>query len=118
MISTAENVTLKLAMSTTTFPSSVVQDIPSFSITTCPSWFRQEIVDNAKNISIIVILGFINAVVIVGNLLVVMAVFASAKLRTVTNFLIVSLAISDLLVGLAVLPYSITLEVLELWIFG
>ncbi|XP_055931879.1 probable G-protein coupled receptor No9 [Argiope bruennichi] len=98
--------------------SDISQEIPAFSATTCPSWFRQELFDNAKNISIIIILGFINAIVIAGNLLVVLAVFASAKLRTVTNFLIVSLAISDLLVGLAVLPYSISLEVLELWIFG
>ncbi|XP_015928138.1 probable G-protein coupled receptor No9 [Parasteatoda tepidariorum] len=84
----------------------------------CPSWFREELINNAKNISAIIILGFINIIIISGNLLVVMAVFASAKLRTVTNFLIVSLAISDLLVGLAVLPYSITLEVLDIWIFG
>ncbi|KAF8793982.1 Octopamine receptor 1 like protein [Argiope bruennichi] len=98
--------------------SDISQEIPAFSATACPSWFRQELFDNAKNISIIIILGFINAIVIAGNLLVVLAVFASAKLRTVTNFLIVSLAISDLLVGLAVLPYSISLEVLELWIFG
>ncbi|GFS92216.1 octopamine receptor Oamb [Nephila pilipes] len=105
-------------MSATNLTSDFIQDIPVFSTVVCPSWFRQELFDNAKNISIIIILGFINAIVIVGNLLVVMAVFASAKLRTVTNFLIVSLAISDLLVGLAVLPYSISLEVLELWIFG
>ncbi|GBL90222.1 putative G-protein coupled receptor No9 [Araneus ventricosus] len=105
-------------MSLLNVSSDISQDIPAFSTTVCPSWFRQELFDNAKNISIIIILGFINAIVIAGNLLVVLAVFASAKLRTVTNFLIVSLAISDLLVGLAVLPYSISLEVLELWIFG
>ncbi|GIY66483.1 octopamine receptor Oamb [Caerostris darwini] len=102
-------------MTTVNVSADIFHDIP-FPV--CPSWFRQELFDNAKNISIIIILGFINAIVIAGNLLVVLAVFASTKLRTVTNFLIVSLAISDLLVGLAVLPYSISLEVLELWIFG
>lgn len=117
MITATENGTFKIAMTPDIY-SGIVHDIPALSMQACPSWFRQEIIDNAKNISIIVILGIINAVVIVGNLLVVLAVFASAKLRTVTNFIIVSLAISDLLVGLAVLPYSITLEVLELWIFG
>lgn len=117
MITAAENATLKIAMATD-IHSNIVHDIPAFSVQACPSWFRQEIIDNAKNIAIIIILGIINAIVIVGNLLVVLAVFASAKLRTVTNFIIVSLAISDLLVGLAVLPYSITLEVLEFWIFG
>lgn len=117
MITAAENATLKITMAADVH-SEIIHDIPAFPIPACPSWFRQEIIDNVKNISIIVILGIINAVVIVGNLLVVMAVFASAKLRTVTNFIIVSLAVSDLLVGLAVLPYSITLEVLEFWIFG
>lgn len=117
MFTTAENATLKIAMATDTH-SNIIHGIPALSVQACPSWFRQEIIDNAKNISIIAILGIINAIVIVGNLLVVMAVFASAKLRTVTNFIIVSLAVSDLLVGLAVLPYSITIEVLEFWIFG
>ncbi|CAL1274152.1 unnamed protein product [Larinioides sclopetarius] len=105
-------------MSLFNISSDISQDIPAFSTTVCPSWFRQELFNNAKNITIIIILGFINAIVVAGNILVVLAVFASAKLRTVTNFLIVSLAISDLLVGLAVLPYSISLEVLEVWIFG
>ncbi|XP_054707531.1 probable G-protein coupled receptor No9 [Uloborus diversus] len=117
MITPTESITLKYTMSTTA-SSIYVQDFATIAIQTCPSWFKQETFENVKNISIIVILGLMNAIIILGNLLVVMAVFASAKLRTVTNFLIVSLAISDLLVGLAVLPYSITLEVLELWIFG
>ncbi|XP_076367320.1 octopamine receptor in mushroom bodies [Tachypleus tridentatus] len=65
-----------------------------------------------------VILGTINLTVISGNLLVILSVFISAKLRTVTNFFIVSLAVADLLVGIVVLPYSMTLEVLDVWIFG
>ncbi|XP_031618115.1 octopamine receptor Oamb isoform X2 [Contarinia nasturtii] len=63
-------------------------------------------------------LAFINVLVIVGNCLVIAAVFCSHKLRSVTNFFIVSLAVADLLVGIAVLPFSATWEVFKVWIFG
>lgn len=118
MAISSDNEEMLWTMSSTSLPSDIIQDIPTFNPMVCPSWFNQEVLNNAKNISIIIILGLINIIVIVGNLLVAIAVFASAKLHTATNYLIVSLAVSDLLVGLAVLPYSISLEVLELWIFG
>lgn len=59
----------------------------------------------------VILLVIINTLVIAGNILVILAVFASQKLRTSTNYFIVSLAVADLLVGLAVLPYSLTFEV-------
>lgn len=59
------------------------------------------------------ILAVINVLVIVGNCLVIAAVFWSHKLRSVTNFFIVSLAVADLLVGIAVLPFSATWEVFK-----
>ena len=59
------------------------------------------------------ILAVINVLVIVGNCLVIAAVFWSYKLRSVTNFFIVSLAVADLLVGIAVLPFSATWEVFK-----
>lgn len=58
-------------------------------------------------------LAFINVLVIVGNCLVIAAVFCSHKLRSVTNFFIVSLAVADLLVGIAVLPFSSVWEVFK-----
>ena len=66
----------------------------------------------------LVILGAVNVLVLLGNCLVVLAVFLDTKLRTVTNLFIVSLAMADLSVGLAVLPFSASLEVLNLWVFG
>lgn len=48
-----------------------------------------------------------------GNCLVIAAVLCSSKLRSVTNLFIVSLAVADLLVGVAVLPFSATREVFE-----
>ncbi|CAA9998508.1 unnamed protein product [Nesidiocoris tenuis] len=54
--------------------------------------------------------------VILGNCLVIAAVFLSSKLRSVTNLFIVSLAVADLMVGLTVLPFSAVWEVFELLI--
>ncbi|ROT78409.1 probable G-protein coupled receptor No9 [Penaeus vannamei] len=64
------------------------------------------------------ILVVINALVVAGNCLVILAVFLSSKLRTVTNLFIVSLAVADLLLGMAVLPFSVTVEVFDTWLFG
>ena len=66
----------------------------------------------------LVILGSMNVLVLLGNCLVVLAVFLDQRLRTVTNLFIVSLAMADLSVGIAVLPFSASLEVLDMWIFG
>lgn len=66
-----------------------------------------------RKILLLAILIFIDILVIVGNTLVVAAVTSSHKLRSVTNFFIVSLAVADLLVGLAVLPFSATWEVFK-----
>ncbi|XP_017048857.1 octopamine receptor Oamb isoform X1 [Drosophila ficusphila] len=70
------------------------------------------------NLISLAVLEFINVLVIGGNCLVIAAVFCSNKLRSVTNFFIVNLAVADLLVGLAVLPFSATWEVFKVWIFG
>lgn len=73
---------------------------------------------NAAILTSFIVLGIINVVVIGGNTLVIMAVFLYTKLRTVTNLFIVSLAVADLFVGVAVLPFSTTYEVLHIWVFG
>lgn len=59
------------------------------------------------------ILAAIDVMVVVGNCLVIAAVFCSSKLRSVTNLFIVSLAVADLMVGVAVLPFSATWEIFK-----
>ena len=65
-----------------------------------------------------IILGFIILVTIIGNILVLLAVYVNSHLRSTTNFFIVNLAVADLLLGITVLPFSATLETLQYWPFG
>ncbi|KAG9259616.1 alpha-1D adrenergic receptor [Astyanax mexicanus] len=65
-----------------------------------------------------VFLAIFITVAIVGNILVILSVLCNRHLRTVTNFFIVNLAIADLLLGVVVLPFSASLEVLGCWVFG
>ncbi len=45
-----------------------------------------------------------------GNFLIIAAVVSTPKLRTVTNYFILSLAVADFLVGICVLPPAIMLH--------
>ncbi|XP_049779364.1 octopamine receptor Oamb-like [Schistocerca cancellata] len=66
-----------------------------------------------RNVATLGVLAIIDVMVVAGNCLVVAAVFLSHKLRSVTNLFIVSLAVADLLVGVAVLPFSAAWEVFK-----
>ncbi|CAF0811216.1 unnamed protein product [Adineta ricciae] len=56
---------------------------------------------------------------VVGNTLVLGALFLDKRLHTPSFFLIANMAIADLLLGLSVLPFSSVLELLnDRWIFG
>ncbi|KAK2157107.1 hypothetical protein LSH36_198g01016 [Paralvinella palmiformis] len=55
---------------------------------------------------------------ILGNVLVCIAVAIVRKLRTPSNLLIVSLAVSDLLVAILVMPFAVTYEVMGMWQLG
>ncbi|XP_049286276.1 5-hydroxytryptamine receptor 1-like [Anopheles funestus] len=72
-------------------------------------------------ISTIVISIILLAVIVgtvIGNVLVCVAVCLVRKLRRPCNYLLVSLAISDLCVALLVMPMALLYEVLEEWRFG
>lgn len=71
-------------------------------------WF-----DVAALVKLTVLL-LIDVMVIVGNVLVIAAVLCSSKLQlAVTNIFIASLAVADLMVGVAVLPFSSVWEVFK-----
>ncbi|XP_070690331.1 adrenoceptor alpha 1Aa [Pempheris klunzingeri] len=55
---------------------------------------------------------------IVGNILVILSVVCHRHLRTVTHYLIVNLAVADLLLSSTVLPFSAILEIVDRWMFG
>ena len=56
-------------------------------------------------------LGIIILLTICGNVLVLMAVALSPNLRSSTHYLIVNLAVADLLLGTTVLPFSAVFEI-------
>ncbi|XP_068570907.1 histamine receptor H2a [Cebidichthys violaceus] len=65
-----------------------------------------------------VILSLLILLTISGNVLVCLAVCASRRLRCLTNCFIVSLAVTDLLLGLLVLPFSALLQLNNEWPLG
>uniref|UniRef100_A0A915BPY3 G-protein coupled receptors family 1 profile domain-containing protein n=1 Tax=Parascaris univalens TaxID=6257 RepID=A0A915BPY3_PARUN len=60
--------------------------------------------------AVAVLLMCIPLATVFGNMLVILAVFREKTLQTVTNMLIVSLAVSDFLVALCVMPFAVYFE--------
>ncbi|XP_078087739.1 histamine H2 receptor-like [Mustelus asterias] len=72
-----------------------------------------------STVLIALVLGMILIITIFGNVLVCLVVGLNRKLQNHTNYFIVSLAVTDLLLGLLVLPFSAISELLESeWPFG
>ncbi|XP_077098121.1 5-hydroxytryptamine (serotonin) receptor 7b [Siphateles boraxobius] len=75
--------------------------------------------DLTKTVVIGMMLSTITAVTVMGNTLVVIAVCVVKKLRQPSNYLLVSLAIADLSVAVAVMPFVIVTDLTGgVWRFG
>lgn len=70
----------------------------------------------------IVLLAFfltcIMILVVVGNMLVCIAIATEKSLKPVQNWFIASLAVSDFLIGLVIMPFSLARELMGYWMFG
>ncbi|KAL3316371.1 5-hydroxytryptamine receptor 7 [Cichlidogyrus casuarinus] len=95
-------------------PNLSKSEIPSGNYTKC----NPETYSTVVNAIICVLLAIILIGTAGGNFLVVLAVYLVKKLQTPSNLLIVSLAFSDLLVGLLVMPFSIIDFMTGYWPFN
>ena len=67
-------------------------------------------------ISIIVTLMMVQ--IVFGNLLVIIAISTARSLKNVQNGFIASLAVSDILLGVVIMPFSLANELMGYWTFG
>lgn len=85
----------------------------------CLSFIDQEVFGQCPFYISTIILNILNFIIIFGNIAVILAVLTTKKLRRVSdNYFLLSLAFSDLALGIFVLPFSTVSETLTLWIFG
>ncbi|XP_038157368.1 trace amine-associated receptor 13c-like [Cyprinodon tularosa] len=78
---------------------------------------RKPLKRHAENTFLYILLSCIAVITVTFNLLVIIAVFHFRKLQTPTNLLLLSLAVSDFLVGLLLMPIQIT-EIGGCLVFG
>lgn len=55
---------------------------------------------------------------LLGNALVIISVHRHRKLRVITNYYVVSLAVADILVALCAMTFNATAELTDTWLFG
>ncbi|XP_077998719.1 5-hydroxytryptamine receptor 6-like [Glandiceps talaboti] len=74
------------------------------------------------NFNVQVLIGAILTIIIIttvlGNALVLLAIFTQRSLQVVSNFFLVSLAMADILVGVFVMPLAMLDKMFGYWIFG
>lgn len=73
---------------------------------------------NWPNIILALVLVMLMLSTAIGNLFVIVAILIERNLRTIGNYLVLSLAIADLLVALLVMPPAGIYRILERWTLG
>lgn len=108
------------SFSSSSSSSSSTSDIffPSASPSTSASTIVEFTMPAFHTVLVCIVLLFVIMGTIVGNVLVCIAVCMVRKLRRPCNYLLVSLALSDLCVAVLVMPMALLYEVLEKWNFG
>ncbi|KAK7895740.1 hypothetical protein WMY93_021065 [Mugilogobius chulae] len=81
-------------------------------------WPEPEGVELSYQVVTSVLLGALILCAIIGNACVVAAIVLERSLQTVSNFLIGSLAVTDLMVSVLVLPMAALYQVLDRWALG
>ncbi|XP_012281328.1 octopamine receptor beta-1R [Orussus abietinus] len=64
------------------------------------------------------VMGFIILSALFGNLLVIVSVMRHRKLRVITNYFVVSLALADMLVAIFAMTFNASVELSGRWLFG
>ncbi|XP_028902218.2 5-hydroxytryptamine receptor 2B isoform X2 [Zeugodacus cucurbitae] len=79
---------------------------------------RDPTVALVKMIVMCIVLGLLIFVTIIGNVFVIAAIILERNLQNMGNYLVVSLAVADLLVACLVMPLGAVYEISEGWILG
>ncbi|KAL5284643.1 Htr4.2 family protein [Megaselia abdita] len=65
-----------------------------------------------------IFISFIILAAILGNMLVIVSVMRNRRLRVITNYFVVSLAVADMLVALCAMTFNASVELSGKWMFG
>lgn len=98
-------------------PSAVSHSYPEgewvMGVSVGPAWL---------DILVLVLKGLVMSAVIVvsvlGNLLVIVSVARYHKLRVITNYFVVSMALADMLVALMAMVFNASVQLTQAWLFG
>ncbi|XP_026461711.1 octopamine receptor beta-2R-like [Ctenocephalides felis] len=92
------------------------QLLPNMDNTTNPN--DQEWTDTIALIAKSSIMVFIIIAAIFGNLLVIVSVMRHRKLRIITNYFVVSLALADIMVAMMAMTFNFSVQLTGRWLFG
>uniref|UniRef100_A0A3B3DE23 5-hydroxytryptamine receptor 1D n=1 Tax=Oryzias melastigma TaxID=30732 RepID=A0A3B3DE23_ORYME len=93
-----------------------INSTESSNNSTAPTWSEDMLL--GLQVSLSVLLALVTLATVLSNAFVITTIFLTRKLHTPANFLIGSLAVTDLLVSILVMPISILYTVSKTWSLG